>query len=202
MKKQKFLTPANMARIAILSAVAVVLMMFDFPLPIAPTFYKFDFSEIAVLLGGFSMGPIAAVIIEGLKVILNVLFTGSSTAYVGEFANFVMGCSFTVTASVIYCRHKTKKTAMIGMATGTLVMAVVASVVNAAVMLPMYSVLYGLGMDVIIGMGAAIFPVIDSVWTFCLFAVVPFNLVKGVIISVLTAILYKHVSPLLHSKTR
>lgn len=202
MKKQKFLTPANMARIAILSAVAVVLMMFDFPLPIAPSFYKLDFSEIAVLLGGFSMGPLAAMAIEGLKVILNVLFTGSSTAYVGELANFVMGCSFTVTASAIYCHHKTKKNAMIGMAAGTVVMAAFGAVINALVMLPMYSTLYGLEMSVIIGMGAAIIPLIDSVWTFCLFAVVPFNLVKGVIISVITAILYKHVSPLLHSTKR
>ena len=182
----------------VLGVLAVVLMLIEFPLPIAPSFYKLDFSELAVLLGGFSMGPLAAVMIEALKNILNVIFTGSGTAYVGEFANFVIGALFTATASAIYHHNKTKKSAIIGMAVGTLVMAAAGAVVNALVMLPMYSTLYNMPMDVIIGMGSAICPWISDIWTFCMFAVVPFNVVKGVIISVLTALIYKHVSPILH----
>ena len=198
MKKQTILSPKGMAKIGILSGLAVVLMLFDFPLPIAPSFYKLDFSEMAVLLGGFSLGPAAAILIEALKNILNVIFTGSGTAYVGEFANFVIGALFTATASAIYQHNKTKKSAIIGMAVGTLVMAAAGAVVNALVMLPMYSTLYNMPMDVIIGMGSAICPWISDIWTFCMFAVVPFNVVKGVIISVLTALIYKHVSPILH----
>ncbi|MGM9941098.1 MAG: ECF transporter S component [Bulleidia sp.] len=197
--KSKLLTPRGMAKIAILSAVAVILMMFDFPLPFAPSFYQLDFSEVAVLLGGFSMGPMAAVAIEALKIVLNVLFTGSNTAYVGELANFLIGASFTVTASVIYKLNKTRKGAFIGMITGTVFMAVVGCFMNALLLLPMYSVLYQMPMDVLIGMGTALIPAIHDVWTFVLFAVVPFNLVKGVLVSAITSIMYKHVSPILHS---
>ena len=198
MNRQTIFSPKGMAKIGILSGLAVVLMLFDFPLPIAPSFYKLDFSELAVLLGGFSMGPLAAIMIEALKNILNVLFTGSNTAYVGEFANFVIGALFTAVASAIYHHKKTRKNAIIGMVVGTLVMAAAGAVVNALVMLPMYSTLYNMPMDVIIGMGSAICGWISDIWTFCLFAVVPFNIVKGIIISILTSLIYKHVSPLLH----
>ena len=198
MKKQTILSPKGMAKIGILSGLAVVLMLFDFPLPIAPSFYKLDFSELAVLLGGFSLGPAAAILIEALKNILNIMFTGSSTAYVGEFANFVIGCAFTATASAVYHHNKSRKSAIIGMAAGTFVMATIGAVINAVVMLPMYSTLYNMPMDVIIGMGSAICSWIKDIWTFCLFAVVPFNIVKGIIISILTALIYKHVSPILH----
>lgn len=198
MNRQTIFSPKGMAKIGILSGLAVVLMLFDFPLPIAPSFYKLDFSELAVLLGGFSMGPLAAIMIEALKNILNVLFTGSNTAYVGEFANFVIGALFTAVASAIYHHKKTRKNAIIGMVVGTLVMAAAGAVVNALVMLPMYSTLYNMPMDVIIGMGSAICGWISDIWTFCLFAVVPFNIVKGIIISILTSLIYKHVSPILH----
>ena len=198
MNTKTVFSPKGMAKIGILSGLAVVLMLFDFPLPIAPSFYKLDFSELAVLLGGFSMGPLAAIMIEALKNILNVLFTGSNTAYVGEFANFVIGALFTAVASAIYHHKKTRKNAIIGMVVGTLVMAAAGAVVNALVMLPMYSTLYNMPMDVIIGMGSAICGWISDIWTFCLFAVVPFNIVKGIIISILTSLIYKHVSPILH----
>lgn len=195
----RLLTPRGIAKIAILAAVSFILMMFEFPLPFAPSFYKLDFSEVGVLLGGFAIGPAAAVAIEGLKIVLNLLFTGTTTAYVGEFANFVIGCSFAVTASLIYRHHKTRKNALIGMTVGTVTMALVGSLVNALVLLPMYSVLYGMSMDTIIGMGSALIPAIHDIWTFVMFAVVPFNLVKGILVSVFVTILYKHVSPLLHS---
>lgn len=195
----RLLTPRGIAKIAILAAVSFILMMFEFPLPFAPSFYKLDFSEVGVLLGGFAIGPAAAAAIEGLKIVLNLLFTGTTTAYVGEFANFVIGCSFAVTASLIYRHHKTRKNALIGMTVGTVTMALVGALVNALVLLPMYSVLYGMSMDTIIGMGSALIPAIHDIWTFVMFAVVPFNLVKGILVSVFVTILYKHVSPLLHS---
>ena len=146
----RLLTPRGIAKIAILAAVSFILMMFEFPLPFAPSFYKLDLSEVGVLLGGFAIGPAAAAAIEGLKIVLNLLFTGTTTAYVGEFANFVIGCSFAVTASLIYRHHKTRKNALIGMTVGTVTMALVGALVNALVLLPMYSVLYGMSMDTII----------------------------------------------------
>lgn len=196
--KSKYLTVRRIARIAILSAIAFLLMFFEFPLPFAPSFYKIDFSETAVLIGGFALGPAAAVWIEALKIVLNLLFQGTTTAFVGEFANFVIGCSLAVPASIIYRHHKTKKTAFIGMLVGTLCMTIAGSLLNAVLLLPMYSRLYGMPMSALIAMGTAIIPAIKDVWTFVLFSVAPFNLLKGVIVSAITAVLYKHISPILH----
>ena len=173
-------------------------MFFDFPLPFAPSFYQLDFSELPVMLGAFAMGPMAGVVIEAVKVVLNLLFTGSDTAYVGELANFIIGVSFVVPAAMIYRHHKTKNNAIIGMVIGTICMTLMGCVFNYFILLPMYSVLYQLPMEAIIGMGQALIPLITDTFTFVCFAVVPFNIFKGIVISLITMLVYKHVSPLLH----
>jgi len=198
-KSHQGITTRQLAKVAILSALAFVVMMIEFPLPIAPPFYKLDFSEVIVLMGGFALGPVYAVIIEALKILLNVLFTGTSTAFVGEFANFVMGFAFVFPAAMYYQYNKTKKGALLGMVFGTVILAVVSAFVNGFIMLPMYSALYHMPMETIVAMGSAIFPAVTNVFTFCLFCVVPFNIVKGVLVSLITYLAYKHVSPLLHS---
>ncbi len=197
-KSRSRITTKTIARIAILGAIAFVLMLFEFPLPFAPSFYQIDLSEVAVLIGTFAMGPVEGVIIEALKIVLHILFHGTTTAYVGELANFIIGCAFIVPAGIIYKHHKTRKTAMIGMITGTLCMALAGSLINYFVLLPMYSTLYGMPMDTIIAMGTAIFPAVKNMFSFVCLCVVPFNLFKGAVVSVLTGILYKHVSPILH----
>lgn len=197
MNENKLFSTKNLAVMGMMSALAAVLMHFDFPLPfIAPPFYKLDFSEIPVMVGTFMMGPVAGIIIELVKVVLNTLLTGSGTGYVGEFANFCMGCALVVPAGIIYHIHKSKKNAIIGMAVGTVVMAVVSVLLNAYIMLPFYSAAM-IPMDKIIAMGAAVNPSIVNVWSFCLIAVAPFNLVKGVLVSLITALIYKKISVLL-----
>ncbi len=195
--KQHFSTK-EIAKIAILGAIAFVLMEFDFPLPVAPSFYKLDFSEVAVLVGGFAMGPVAGVTIEALKVILSTLFTGSSTMYVGEVANFLIGCAFVVPASLFYKKNKTKKSAIQGLALGTIVMTVFGVFVNFGILLPAYSYFYHLPLETIISMGQAIFPIINSTFTFALICVSLFNIIKGILVSIVTVLLYKHISPILH----
>lgn len=192
------LTTKNIAKIAILSAIATVLMLFEFPLPFAPSFYKFDFSEIAVLLGAFAMGPVAGALIEAVKIVLNLLFNGTITMGVGELANFLIGSALCIPAAIIYKRHKTKKNAIIGMAVGTVCMAVAGAVLNYFVLIPAYVTLANFPLDAILQMGAAVNPAINSLGTLIIFSVVPFNLFKGAVISVITGVLYKHVSPLLH----
>lgn len=192
-KKTEFLV-----KVAMLGAVATVLMLIEFPLPfIAPPFYELDFSEVPVLIGTFAMGPLAGVLIEFIKVLLNLVINGTITAGVGELANFVVGCSFIVPAGIIYKRNKTKTSALIGLIVGTLTMAVIALPINAYVMIPAYVMLAGFPQEMIIGMGSAIFPFIDSIIKLALCCAVPFNLIKGVVISVVTFILYKPIHPLL-----
>ena len=189
----------TLTKIAVLSAVAFVLMYFDFPLPFIPSFYKLDFSETAVMAGGFAMGPGAAVAIEALKILLKILFKGSDTAYVGELANFLIGCAFVLPASFMYRKEKTRQRALMGLAAGTLCMTAVGVIINYAVLLPAYSFFYQLPMEVLIGMGTALIPFITDKLTFVLLATTPFNIIKGVLVSIVTILLYKRISPLLHS---
>ncbi|MBQ3272146.1 MAG: ECF transporter S component [Solobacterium sp.] len=189
----------TLTKIAVLSAVAFVLMYFDFPLPFIPSFYKLDFSETAVMAGGFAMGPGAAVAIEGVKILLKLLFKGTDTAYVGELANFLIGCAFVLPASFMYRKEKTRQRALMGLAAGTVCMTAVGVIINYAVLLPAYSFFYQLPMEVLIGMGTALIPFITDKLTFVLLATTPFNIIKGVLVSIVTILLYKRISPLLHS---
>ena len=189
-----------MAYVGIFAAIAAVLMYLEFPLPFAPAFYEIDFSEIPVLICSFSLGPVAGVVCEFLKVVLKLFLKGTSTAFVGDLANFVVGCALILPASVVYFANKTKKGAVIGMAVGTVCITVVGSLFNAVYLIPAFSVLYDTPLDVIIGMGTKINPGITSVNTLVLFAVAPFNLLKGVVDSIITFLLYKHIERLLRMR--
>lgn len=190
----------QMALIAMMGAAAVILMLFEIPLPfLAPPFYELDFSEVPVLIGAFALGPVSGVLIELIKILLNIIINGTNTAGVGELGNFLIGCSFILTASIIYHRKKDKKHAIIGMTVGTVVMAVVGCLINGYLLLPFYSVSMGLPMETLVSMGTAINPAITNVMTFVVLAVAPFNLLKGVVVSILTMLLYKRISGLIKS---
>ena len=181
--------------VAVCSAIAAVLHMLDFPLLfMAPEFYKLDFSELPVMLCGFYLGPSATIACEAVKIILKLLLKGTSTAFVGDFANFAVGCSLVLPAVIIYHIHKTRKSALWGLIVGTVVLTVFGSAFNGIYLLPKFSQLYGIPLDAIIGMGSAINPRINSITTFVTIAVAPLNLVKGVSVSVLTMLLYKRVA--------
>ena len=183
--------------LAIFSAMAGVLMLFEIPLFFAPSFYKIDLSELPVLICTFYLGPVAGVLSEMLKVLLKLLLKGTSTAFVGDFANFAVGCSFVLPASIVYHAKASKKTALIGLALGTLCMTVFGSAFNALYLIPKYAEMF-MPLEAIIGMGTKVNAAITDVWTMVLYAVVPFNLVKGALVSLLTYLLYKRISPLLH----
>ncbi len=183
---------------AVFATLAGVLMLVEIPLFFAPSFYKIDLSEIPVLICTFYLGPVAGAAAELLKVTVKLLIKGTSTAFVGDFANFVVGCSFVLPASVYYHARPGKKSALIGMAIGTLIMTVFGSAFNAVYLLPKFAALFGMPMEAIIGMGTKVNSHITSVSTLVLFAVVPFNLVKGVVVSAITFLLYKRISPILH----
>lgn len=185
-----------LVKIGMLAAVAVILMIFEIPLPFAPAFYEIDFSEVPVMVGCFAMGPLAGALIELVKILLNFVITGTDTAGVGELANFIIGCSLCVPAGLIYRRNRTRKNALIGMITGTLLMTVIGCVINAFVLLPTYAVALGLSMDKLVAMGTAVNSGITGISTFVMFAVAPFNLLKGMLVSVTVFLIYKKISPI------
>ena len=181
--------------VGVCAAIATVLHVLDFPLLfLAPEFYKLDFSELPVLLCGFYLGPAATVACEGVKILLKLVVKGTSTAFVGDFANFVVGCSFVLPATIWYHCHKNRTGAILGLIIGTLSMSILGSAFNAVYLLPKFSQLFGLPLDTIIGMGTAIRGGVNSVTTFVALCVAPLNLVKGIMVSVLTMLLYKRVA--------
>lgn len=185
---------------AMLASLATVLMLFEIPLPfIAPPFYEMDFSEVPVLIGAFSMGPGAGVIIEAIKILINLIMNGTDTGGVGEIANFVIGCAYILPAAIIYKRKKTKSNAILSMVIATITMAVLSVFINAYVMIPIYSAFMPL--DQIIQMGKDIVPLITNTLTFCVFCVAPFNIIKGVLVSIITTFIYKPLSRIIHPKS-
>ena len=189
------LSVATMTRIAILAAAASILFLIEIPIV---AFYKLDLSNIPVLLGAFSMGPVPGVIILALKSAIGLLH--SSSAGVGELADFVMGAALVIPASVIYHRNKNRKNAIIGMAIGTVCMVIVGVLMNKWVMLPFYMGAFHMDMDGIIK--AAGVAGVDSEWKLLLLVTGPFNLLKGVVLSIVTALIYKPLSPILHGKIK
>ena len=186
-----------MAQIGMLSAIATVLMLFEIPLPFAPSFYEIDFSEVPILIGSFAMGPLAGATIEFIKILLNFAINGTVTAGVGEIANFLIGCALVVPAALIYKNKHTRNGALIGMITGTVFMAVVGCFMNAFILLPAYAKAFKMPLDALVGMGTAVNKHITDLKTFVLLAVGPFNLLKGALVSLIVFLVYKKISPIL-----
>ena len=188
----------TIVKISLLSAIAFLLMLFEIPLPFAPSFYKLGLDEVAVLIAAFSMGPIAGAIVEVFKILLNIAFHGSVTAFVGELSNLIVGLTFILPASLYYQKYKTRKGAFISMALGTLGMMIGGAMCNYFIALPAYEYFMHFPMEAIVGMGTAILPLVHDKFTFVLFMTIPFNFVKGVVTSLVVALIYKRISPILH----
>ncbi len=197
-------TTRKLAMIGMFSAIAAVLMVFDFPLPFAPGFYKLDFSELPILVGTFAFGPAAGVMMEFVKILLKLLFKGTTTAFVGDLANFVVGCSFILPASTVYAFHKSKKSAVIACVTGTLFMTVFGTAFNAVYLLPAFSKLYGWPLEALLAKGTEVNSLVKegSIVSFVVACVAPMNLLKGVCVSLVTMLIYKPLSPIIKTGHR
>lgn len=199
--KLEVFTTRKICLTGLFSALSFILMLFEFPLPFAPSFYKLDFSELPILIAAFAFGPVAGVMAEFVKILLNLLFTGTTTAFVGELANFAVGCSFILPASIFHLFAQKKKGALLGVMIGTLTMTVFGTAFNALYLLPKFAQLYGMPLDALIGMGTAINPGITNITTFVIFAVAPLNLIKGVADSVVAMLIYIPLSPIIRFGT-
>ena len=184
---------------AMLSAVAFILMFIEFPIPaLIPSFVKLDISDLPELLAAFSLGPIYGVAVTFLKNLLHILIKGTSSAYVGELFNFVMGSVFAFSAGFIYQRKKSRKSALLGSVVGAVLMAVLSVPLNYFLVYPAYVVCYGLPLEAIIGMYQAILPSADSLIKCLVIFNLPFTFFKGMLDVVLCFLIYKPLFPLLH----
>lgn len=201
--KEKIFTTRKVAMIGMFSAIAGMLMLFEFPLPmIAPPFYELDFSELPVMICGFAFGPMAGVIAEFLKILIKLFLKSTSTAFVGDLANFVVGCTMILPATILYHLKKNKRMAVVACVVGTLCMAVFGTAFNAIYLIPAFAKLYGMPLEAIIEMGTAINASIDNIVTFVIICVAPLNIIKGTMISLLTMLVYKPLSPIIKEKSR
>ncbi len=190
---------AAIVKTGLLSAAATVLMFIEFPLPVFPAFLQLDLSEVPALLGSFALGPMAGILVELIKNLLHIAIKGTSTAGVGELANFLVGIAMVVPAGIMYRKKKTKHTAVVSMIVGTVLMAVVGCFFDYYALFPMYKTLMGIPMDSIIEMGSKLNPMIVNLKSMMVLCVAPFNILKGLIVSLITLLLYKKLSPILHS---
>lgn len=189
----------KLIKVSLLSAIALILMFIEFPIPFFPEFLKIDISDLPALIGGFALGPVHGVVIELLKNLLHGMIK-TSTGFIGEFANFTVGSIMVLVSAYIYKRNKTRKNAVISMIIATLVMSFGASILNYFLILPLYEKVLGFPMAAIIGMGAKVNSNIKDLNSFVMWAILPFNLIKGFVVSVLTLAVYKSVSPILHGE--
>ena len=194
---KKYLNIRSIPMIAILGGLGAILMFMDFPIPFAPPFYKVDLGDIPCLIGGFVLGPVPALFIQILKIIIKLLIKPTSTAFVGEVAAFIFSCSYCVVASIIYEKNKTRSNAIKAIVIASIVMVIVSLIANYFFIIPAYVELYKLPLEAIISMGSAIFPFINDKFSFVISCVLIFNLVKVVLVDIVVLVLYKHVSPII-----
>ncbi|MBC7765770.1 MAG: ECF transporter S component [Hyphomonadaceae bacterium] len=181
---------------ALLAALAAVIMYIDFPLPFLPAFLKLDFSDIPALIGAFAYGPLVGVMIEFVKNVAHLPVDAGQTGGVGSLANFIIGSAFVIPVGVLYKARKDRKGAFLGLLIGGISMVLFACIANYFVLIPIYERFMPL--DKIIAFAAASNPLIKSVNTYILYGVIPFNALKVLVVSVVTLVLYKKVSPILH----
>ena len=198
MKTKKTLKTRDLTVIAMLGAICCVLMHIDFPLPFMPPFMNFDLCGLVELIGGFAMGPLQAFCIILVKILLKLATEGTSSAFTGEVQNVILSCAYVLPPVILYHRNKTKKTAIKGMAIGSVFCSILAIFTNLYIIIPFYMALMGQEMDYFIQMCSEVNPMVQNAVTFVILGVLPFNLIKCGINSVGALVLYKRLSPFLH----
>jgi len=200
-QSKKRLIVKTIAITGIMAALSTILRFLEFPLVfIVPEFLKFDFSDLPALITSFVVGPVYGVIVEAIKNI--IMLPISKTQYVGELANFIVGAIFVFSAGLIYRIKPTRKTALVGMVSGTVIMTVCAAFLNYFLLIPFFAELYiqnpaldiKAKIDIIVSMFTQVFPFIKDLFGAICFSIIPFNLLKGVVISIITFIVYKKIS--------
>ena len=184
----------RMTAAALFGAMAFILMLFAFSVPVISVFAEFDASGLVEMIGGFILGPVGAVEIITVKLLMKILFKGSSSMLTGEIQNFILSVSYVLPAVFYYQRHKTKKGAMIGLVLGTVSSIIMAVITNLYFVFPIYIKLYGMNWDGIIEMCSEVNPWITNIPTFVAFSVVPFNVISRGVISFVTMLVYKRIS--------
>ena len=186
------------ALIAIFGALAAVLMVFRFPLPFMPPFLSFDLAGVPELIVAFTFGPLAGIFVVVLRILLQLVISGTNSMFTGELQGLMLSLALVLPASIIYQHNKIKKGAIQGMVAGSITNVVVAVFTNMVIIIPFYVALYGMDMDAIISMTQAGNAYVDSTLKLVLLGIIPFNIIKNVATCLVTFVIYKKISPVMH----
>ncbi|WP_455682199.1 ECF transporter S component [Thomasclavelia sp.] len=187
---------------AVLSALSAVLMVFRFPLPFMPPFLSFDFAGIPELIGAFTLGPVSGIFIIVVRVFLQLALAGTNSMFTGELQSLMLSLALVLPASLIYKKSKTKQGAIKGMVVGSFMNVIIAVFTNLIIIIPFYISLYGMDMKMIIEMSKVVNPYVDSTLKLVLLGIVPFNLIKNIIVCLITFLIYKKISPIIKRYTK
>ena len=196
---RKTVSTRLIARVGVLGAIAALLFLIP-GIPIVPPIYKLDFSTVPVLLGGFSLGSVPGLLILFIKDLVGL--TNSSSMGVGELADFLASAAMMLTAVAIYRRCRSRRGALIALIAGTLAMTVVGALVNYFILIPFYVAVMNMPAEAIVAMIGKVIPAVDSLPKLIAFATTPFNLLKGIVLSIITFLLYKRLSPFLKDERK
>lgn len=199
MPAKKYFSSTRIAMIALFSALAAILYIFNFPLPFAfPGFLEFRFSDIPVLIGTFALGPLSGSVIVVMMVLIKLVCVSTSTMFVGDAADILVGFALVIPAGLIYDRHRTFRGALLALAVGSVISTALAVLLNRYVLVPAYVYLmFGGSWDPILGMMTPLFPDCTQENFYSLYlwaAVLPFNLLRCFVAALVTLPVYKHIS--------
>lgn len=196
-KRRNWVSTKTITITALLASISYILAFIEFPVPLSPSFARMDLSDIPALIGAFALGPVTGVIIELIKNVLQLLST--STAGVGELANFLIGASYVWIAGFIYKYKRTRKGAISAYVISSIVMGVVAMIVNYFILLPLFETFMPL--DQLIASFSEFLPFIQTKLDVVLYNVLPFNVIKGLVVGLVTMVVYKKLTPVLKGET-
>lgn len=197
MKKLKKFSIEVLTKAGMLGGIASIFTLVHISVWFAPPFYKIDLADAIVLIGGYALGPASVLYMQIVKILLNLILDGTTTFFIGEFANFLMGFVFVLPASIIYQKKKDFKSVIIGIAVSIVLVCIVSSIVNVYFTIPAYSKAFGIPIEEILSVSNAINPNIIDMQTLVLFGIVPFNILKCSINSIVSIVLYKRLAKIL-----
>ena len=188
----------SLVKMAVLAALGAILMLIEVRLPVFPGILKLELGDLPALLGSLAMGPLAGVIIELLKNIMNLLLDFTFTFGVGELSNFIVGSAFVASASIVYQRSRDKRGLLLGLLTGIFCMTLTACFSNYYIVIPAYMKAGGFSLEKIVELFAMANSRITDLRTIIIYAIIPFNLLKSTVVSIVALLLYNRVLPVLH----
>ncbi len=180
-----------LVRVAVLSAIGVILSLVSVPIPIFPSFLEISIADVPGVFGAMMLGPIPAVIIEFIRSFTNMVFLGSYTGGVGELADFLMGSALVIPVGILFQKQRNDKNFYIGASLGIIFMAIAGCVLNYLLLLPVYAKVMSVPVQSFVDMSTAIFPFIDTMPKFLLFTIAPYNILKGGLVFLISYFLYK-----------